>query len=395
MTSQQITVGILALSVETRDTLIRQIESTQLASVKSILDQYPEAEDDHIIQGLQDAQPDVIIVDMQDERAAIKALFVLHASIQESFIYASSSSTDPQLIIEVMQAGAREFLPKPVSARSLSLAFGRLLDEKQRQKVEKIRGKIYTVTSAKGGSGATSVATNLAVAVAMTPGTRVALVDLNSPVGDVAAYLNVKPQYSITDVLTTVARLDPVLLDTYLSKAHGISLLPGPQKYQSGPAPTAAGLGKLLRVICQTYTHTFVDLPSSLDQDQLQTVTDLSESVLVVLTPELPALWRTHRLVLYLSGAGCADRMKLILNRDSRQSELSDREINRILGHPVYWRLPNSYAAAIQAINSGKPIVSGNQSGLAGNFFKLAHNLTGIEPAKARRGFIQAILGGK
>lgn len=394
MATPQVTIGILAPSVEMRDSMTRQVEGTQLATVKIVVDQYPEAEDDTSVQRLLDAQPEIVIVDLQDERAALKALYVLHEALHDTIIYACSASADPQLIIEVMQLGAREFLPKPFTSRSLSLAFGRYLDQKQRQKVEKVRGKIYAVTSAKGGSGATSVATNLAVAVARTPGTRVALVDLNSPVGDVAAYLNLKPQFSITDALATAGRLDPVLLDTFLSKAHGISLLPGPQKYQAGPTSTAGGLAKLLRVIALTFTHTFVDMPSSLDKDQLQTVTDLCESVLVVLTPELPALWRTHRLVLYLSGAGCADRLRLILNRDSRQSELSDREITRILGHPVYWRLPNNYASAIQAINTGKPIVSASQSGLAGNYLRLAQHLTGTTPTPGRRSLFQSIFGG-
>ena len=394
MTQPQITIGILAPSTEVRDSLTRHVDGTQLAVVKLAQDQYCAVEDDLPTQNFLDARPEIIIIDMQDPRAAIKALFILHGVLPDTWLYASAASTDPQLIIETMQAGAREFLAKPVSARSLSLAFGRYLDEKSRQRVEKTRGKLYCVTSAKGGSGATSVATNLAITVAGMPETRVALIDLNSPVGDVAAYLNVKPQFSITEALASAPRMDPVLLETFMSKIHGISLLPGPQKYQPGNAPTSAALAKLLRVISQTFTHAFVDLPSSLEQEHLQTVTDMSDSVLVVLTPELPALWRTHRLVLFLSSAGCADRLRLIVNRDSRQYELSEREITRILNHPIYWRLPNNYASAIQAINTGKPIVSVNHSSLTGSYKQLAHELTGIPLSAKRRSLVKIIFGG-
>jgi pilus assembly protein CpaE len=395
MTVPQISVGILARSPDIRDSLNRQVEATQLATVKVIVDDYPTIEDDHATQMFLEARPDIILVDMQDQKAAIKALFVLHAVLPETWLCASSTATEPQLIIETMQAGAREYLQKPVSARSLTLSFSRYLDEKQRHRTERIRGKLYCVTSAKGGSGATSVATNLAVTVAGMSESRVALIDLNSPVGDVAAYLNVKTQYSVADALTAAPRLDPLLLDTFMSKAHGISLLAGPKKFQAAPSAGAPGLAKLLRVISQTYTHSFIDVPSSFDPEHLQVVTDMSEAVLVVLTPELPALWRTHRLVLYLSGAGCADRLRLIVNRDSKRYELSEREITRILSHPIYWRLPNNYAAAIQAINSGKPIVSANNSSLTKSYQRLAHQLTGVSGGAQKRGFMSALFGGK
>ncbi len=395
MAMAQITVGIMAPVAETRDSLAGHVESTQLATCRTILDQYSAVEDDHPTQTFLESRPDIIIVDMQDQKAAIKALFTLHAVLPETWLYASSTATDPQLIIETMQAGAREFLQKPVSARSLTLAFSRYLDEKQRYRVEKTRGKMYSVMAAKGGSGTTSVATNLAIAVSEMPDTKVSLIDMNSPVGDAAAYLNVKTQFSVADAIAAAPRLDPLLLDTFMAKAHGISMLAGPKKYQPAPTAAAASLAKVLRVSAQSFTHVFVDVPSFLEQEQLQVLTDMSDSVLVVLTPELPALWRTQRLVLFLSEAGCAARLRLVVNRDSRQFEISEREITKILNYPIYWRLPNNYRSAIQAINSGKPIVSVNNSTLAKSYYRLAHDLTGIRQPGKRRGWLRSLLGGR
>ena len=148
-------------------------------------------------------------------------------------------------------------------------------------------------------------------------------------------------------------------------------------------------MAKLLRVVSGSYSHTFIDLPSSLDQEILQVVTDASESVLVVMTPELPAVWRTHRLLNVLAGSGCGDRLRLILNRDSSRDEITEKEITRALNHPVYFRLPNNYTAAIQAINKGKPIVEVNHSSLAAGYRALAQELTGITFQKSRRGLLR------
>ncbi len=386
MTTQKLSIGILAPNPDIRDSLAGHVEATQLATVKTVVDEYCAVEDDYPTQRFIETRPDIIFVDMQDQRGAIKALFTLHSVLPESWLYACGTSSDPQLIIETMQAGAREFLPKPVSARSVAMAFSRFIDERDRLKISsKTRGKIYSVTSAKGGAGATSVAVNIATTLATTQGTRVAVLDLNSPVGDAASYLNLKPQFSLSDALASAARLDPVLLETFMAKAGNVSLLPGPKQFKSSTvsAPTFA---KLLRVVSGSYTHTFIDLPSSIDQEILQVTTDASEVVLVIMTPELPAVWRTHRLLTMLASSGCGDRLRLILNRDNSRDEITEKEISRALNHPIFFRLPNNYSAAIQAINKGKPLVEVNHSSLAGSYRQLTQELTGVGFQKQRRG---------
>ena len=111
MTTQKLSVAILAILAETRDSLSGHIAATQLADVKMTLDEYCAEEDDYPTQRFIEAQPDIIFVDMHDQRAAIKAMFTLHGVMPEVWIYACGASNDPQLIIEAMQAGAREFLP--------------------------------------------------------------------------------------------------------------------------------------------------------------------------------------------------------------------------------------------------------------------------------------------
>ena len=387
MTTQKLAVGILATLPEIRDSLVGHVESTQLGTLKIAVDEYCVVEDDYPTQRFIEARPDVIFIDMQDQRAAIKALFTLHAVLPETWLFACGAPSDPQLIIETMQAGAREFIAKPVTARSISMAFGRYFDERDRLKsVSKSRGKIYTVTSAKGGSGATSVTVNLATTLAGSTEEKVAILDLNSPVGDAASYLNLKPQFSISDALASAARLDSILLDTFMAKEGKVSLLPGPKQFK-GSAISPPSMAKLLRIVAGAYGHTFIDMPSALDQELIQVTADVSEAVLVVMTPELPAVWRTHRLITLLSGLGCADRIRLILNRDNSRDEITDKEIARALNHPIYFRLPNNYASAIQAINKGKPIVDVNHSNLASGYRQLTQELTGMALQKPRRGF--------
>ena len=362
MATQKLSVGILAPLAEVPDSLSGHVEATQIGTVKIVADEYCAVEDDYPTQRFIETHPDIILVDMHDQRAAIKALFTLHGVLPETWLCACGAPNDPQLIIETMQAGAREFLPKPVSARTLAMVFSRFIDERERLRVGlKSRGKIYSVTAAKGGSGATSVAINTATVLASSKEARVAVLDLNSPVGDAAAYLNLKP----SDALAAAPRLDSVLLETFMSKSGNLSILPGPRQVKSGWMQPPA-LAKLFRVVAGTYTHIFVDLPSSSDQDVLQVATDASEAVLVVMTPELPAVWRTHRLMTLLASAGCGDRLRLILNRDNSRDEITEKEITRALNHPIFFRLHSS---------------------LASSYRRLAQELTGVKFENPRRNF--------
>jgi pilus assembly protein CpaE len=386
MSAQKIGITIMGPVKETRVTLAALVEATNMATVKSLVEEYCLVEDDDATQRCLEAQPDILLIDMHDMRSAVKALYLLHSLLPETWLYACSGANDPQLIIETMHAGAREYLAKPVSGRNLSLALGRYIEEKERLSKEvKTRGKIYSVTSAKGGAGATSVAVNLATGLAENKGTRVGLVDMNSPVGDIASYLDLKPQFSLSDALIAAPRMDSTLLETFMTMGHRIAVLPGPKQFKPGTSPVPSALAKLLRVLTQTYTHTFIDMPATLDPEFLQTVAENSEAILVVLTPELPALWRTHRLISALSGYGCGNRIRLILNRENSRDEINEREIGKALNHSIYWRLPNNYNSAIQAINSGKPIIALNHSGLSASYKKLAQELTGMDIPKPRR----------
>ncbi|HUG43099.1 MAG TPA: hypothetical protein VMN76_02555, partial [Acidobacteriota bacterium] len=274
------------------------------------------------------------------------------------------------------------------TAENLSQALTRFRSERKRRGTEVSRGQIYCVTAAKGGAGATSVAINLVASLSVMQNTQVVLIDLNHPMGDAAAYLNLNPTYNVQDALAQADRLDPVLLQSLMTRADGFGVLPGVPEYVSGQEPDPGSLGKLIEVASQTFTHSVVDLPSSLDEDAMRVVTESADAVIVVLTPELPALWRTHRLLTFLERTAGTDKIRLVVNRSAKGDAINEKQIQKVLEHPVYWSLPNDYGAAIGAINSGKPMISVNHSQLSRSYRELAVSLSGIRTQEKKKGFL-------
>ena len=389
--SAKISVGLVGFLPEAQNTLIRHLETAGQTSLNICMEQYPQMEDDHPTQRiLQQVPPEVILVDMRDERAAIQALHVLRSVLLDTWLVACADTNHPMLIIEAMQAGAREYLLKPISAESLNVSLERYVEAKKRlSRGPIVSGKIYAVTSSKGGAGATSVAINLAASLAQAKETRVAILDMKSLAGDVAGYMGLESQFNLSDVLDAVPRLDPVLLDTYMTERHGVSVLAASQQLGTNQIPVQDALGRLLRVASQAFTHTIIDMPLSMPRESLRAIANCAEVMLVILTPELPSLWHSYRLIDQLRTMGCGGQIKLILNRDRSNTGIDNRGVLRSLNHPVYFRLPNDYTNSIRAINKGKPLVSMNHSKLASSYKELTQKLAGIDVAKRRRGFLR------
>ncbi len=387
MSSAKTKVGIVAPSDRTRARLRQVASSLSLAEVSLEVDQYCLGKEQGSTRRVLKVQPDIILVDLEDSEAAIQTLHTLHSALPESWLVVTSEREKPELIIQAMQAGAREFLVQPIATEKLSQALERYLAEKQRNQNPKKAGAVYCVTAAKGGTGATSVAINLATAVANGKQNKVALIDLDSPIGDAAAYLDVKPKFTVSDTLAASSRLDAVLLQTYARNCHGFALLPGPKEFLPGQMPDVEALSVMFEVVRQAYTHTFVDLPASWNEEHLRVVIELSQAMVVVLTPELPAIWRTDRLLRFLVGSVGREKLHLVLNRSTNRSdEIKNREIEQSVNQPIFWSLPNDDHACREAVKLGRPLVSMNNSQLAHSYQELAYRLTGtFRPEKRRR----------
>ena len=387
MISAKIKVGIVAPSDKTRAQLRKVAKATELAEVSLEVGQYCLTSRKGSTRRFLEVKPDIILVDLEDPEAAIQTLHTLHSALPESWLVVTSEKKRAQLIIRAMQAGAREFLVQPIAPKKLSPALERYIAEKQLHQEPKKTGALYCVTSAKGGTGATSVAINLATAVAKEPKNKVALIDLDSPIGDAAAYLDVKPKFTVSDTLAASSRLDPVLLQTYAKGCHGFAVLPGPKEFRPGQMPDVEALSVMLEVVRQAYTHAFVDLPASLNEEHLRVAIELSQAMVAVLTPELPAIWRTDRLLRFLAGSVGSEKVHLVLNRSTNGSdEIANGEIEKAVNQPIFWSLPNDDHASREAIKFGRPLVSMNNSQLAHSYQELAYRLTGtVGPKKKQR----------
>src|SRR5580698_5560436 len=207
----ELSVVIVATDNEQRAVLQVLVDGTSVARTVHSCASYPVAASDPVTRRVQAANPDVLLVDIPEDNPlnAMRAIELLHQELPDTAVFAIGGLKQPQIIVNAMRFGAREFIERPTTTTDLLEAFVRLTSAQRRVQQEGTRGKVFSVINAKGGNGATTVAVNLALALQSAHG-QTALVDL-APLGHTALHLNLKPLFTLADATRNLHRMDSSL----------------------------------------------------------------------------------------------------------------------------------------------------------------------------------------
>jgi len=379
----ELSVAVFATDNDQRAVLQVLVDGTSVAHTVCSQSNLPVASTDSVIRRTQSFAPHVILVDIATDgaSAALRAIELLHQELPDAAVFAIGSMSNSQLIVSAMRAGAREYIERPTTTTDLLEAFVRQTSMRRKPGRETSRGKILTIVNAKGGSGATTVAVNLALALQSLQHS-IALVDL-APLGHCALHLNIKPSFTVTDAVTNLHRLDSSLLDSFMARhPGGLQLLAG----AAAPAPiepSASDFARLFDTMAGLFRYIVVDASSRLDS-ATRLVSNLSEKVLLVAHADVASLWSAGRVAQYLGEAGSRDRFALVLNRYRKVAGFNEAETEAAIGAPVLWRIPNQYFAVSTAIDRGVPVIQQSNTEIARSIYGLAEHLTKDDPETKR-----------
>lgn len=304
------------------------------------------------------------------------------------------SEKDPDLILQSMRAGAREFVVENDhdELRRAVRELAKPADDGSS------RGSILTFFPTRGGVGSTSIATNVAGAL-QRRGEKVCLVDFDLHLGDVLSFLDLPGTYSITDVLANMSRLDRDLLDASVMRhPSGVRVLAQSGKVEEAEHVRPVDVPALFNFLRQHYDRIVVDGVRGFDEMSLA-VLDASHKLVMVLTQDVPAVRNTRRCLDLFRRLGYADSKKIVvvLNRYQKESKITPDVIAETAGLPVAHTVSNDFAAAIESINRGLLLFDvAPRSKLTKDIEAFAPVLVGGSRDGARRsGFFRTLLGGK
>ncbi len=355
----------------------------------AITQPYTEIDDSHL-ERLREGRPDVTFLDLEEEpHVGLKfAQFIIDSGFSGALI-ALGSTDSPELILAAMQAGVTEFVGKPIVPEALDAAIERVLRKSGRQakRVTGQPGRLLMIFSAKGGTGSTTTAVNLATEMHRLTRKRTLLVDLDLELGESALVMGVQPRFSLVDLVRNFHRVDSRLLASYIERHEtGVEILSAPYQPADYEAVSTDRIKQVLQFLKQHYDYIVVDSPKTFTPAAMGAFEEADELYLLT-TADIPSLRNLTRCVQLIRSFGRRrgdDWMRVIVNRFDASSVVTTSEIEKTLGIDVFWTLRNDYRAVMASINSGRPAVSDPKSVFAKDIRALASRLTDtpIEPGK-------------
>lgn len=326
---------------------------------------------------------------------AVRFIERLHAECPNTALISAAQDASPDLILRSLRAGAREFLRIPISADELRTVLDRISDFCTKQEeAPKHKGRMVAVFSSKGGCGTSFLATNLAAATS----SKTVLVDLNLQAGDLPLFLGLEAKYSIADMVEKRSRLDETLINSLvMPHSTNLSLLAAPREADHADEIEPQHVFEVLQKLREHYDYVVLDPQHTFDSITLAAL-DQSDEIVLVLTLDIPAIRSTQRALEIFDRLGYPrKKVRIVVNRWSKQIDLDLRQVEKFLGEPVVGFVPSDYQQAVSSINLGTPLIQAEPtSKISLEIRRVAQQISlgvaPIEETAPRRGFLSSLL---
>jgi pilus assembly protein CpaE len=350
---------LTALSIVANRELASQfssaIERYHSFQILSEFDSYPSHQ--AVEMRLRQSRPDVILLDLATNLDVACDLIRSVASLNlQTQIVGLHLHNDSDAILRSLRMGASEFLYAPFDAGIQNEAVARLhrlLEPSQAGEIQP--GSIIAFSSAKPGSGASTLAAQTAFALRRTTGKRVLLADFDLMGGMIGFYLKLTHTKSLLDALQSAHQLNESVWPTFVAPFDGVDVLAAPETPYVGQID-GARLHAVLEHARLNYDWVIVDLPVAFQRLSLMTISE-SDRAFLVSTTELPSLHLARKAVNLLDQLGFPkERFQIMINRINRRDDITGSDIERLFNCAVNARIPNDYFSLHRAVTLGQPV---------------------------------------
>jgi len=338
-------------------TLERALAESRMVHT-GLVGRYPDpAELDHLIR---QQEPQVFFLSLESPEEGLRVARSVEEKSPSASLVGVGRSGDPELLLTAMRAGIREFLAPPFEQRGLREALLRVASLVERT-APAGTNRVYSFLPSKPGVGASTVALHTCLYMARTPDTSVLLADFDLNNGMIGFMLRLNSEYSVIDAVEHAHELDDELWTRLVSRVRDLDVLPT-GRLNPGHRIDPAFLQPLLSFARRNYDVICVDLSGMMEKYSLELMCE-SARILLISTPEVPALHLAAQKLRYLHSLELGSRVQIILNRAQKYSVLSETEMQRMLGAPVQLSIPNDYARVHKAMMAGQMVEGSSKLG--------------------------------
>ena len=306
----------------------------------------------------------------------------------ELLLAAADETEDADRLRAAMRVGVNDYLAPPFRTEEIERGILAAVSERRLQAAA---GVVVAFLPAQGGDGASTMALHAAYALTNDIGQPALLADCDLQCGTTVFRLHLEPRYTIFDAQRHLATLDG-LWEQIITGWRGLHVLPAPDEAPGLQIETVSGLGRVIESAARRYAYVLADLPPCLTACSYD-VLEQADIIHLTCAPALTSLHLARRKIQEISAAGIdPSRVRLTIGRDGKRAVASDREIEKIIGMPIAWSVPNDFVTLSEAIFRGELVPEDSELGR--QLYGLAFNIIGQEAASSPKEKTAGWLGG-
>jgi pilus assembly protein CpaE len=380
----------ISLLVASSDEHFRETIRDSLVNTTNVkvIAEYPDVSSNLYIRILQDLERNpnaALVIDLAaDPEDSLKSLERLKQAAHDLYVIASTYHADGETVIASLRAGANDFLLQPVKRTEFRDAMARLERTPRRAASGASQlGKIYSFLGAKGGVGTTTLAVNFASLLAQRQQSTV-LVDLDFTANECAMQLGSAPQHTLYEVGENLGRMDQALFEGLMTRDPlGFFVVGPPDQLEHRINMTESMFREFASFLVEKYESIVIDAGRWLNDEVVLAALQSSSTIFLVVTQKFPAIRNAQRYIAALMRLGFSqDQLRIVVNEYQKKPDANLatlQQIQQTLNQPVFYGIPSS-AAAIAAVNRGRPFVADHAAG---------------DLDRALRGFVEKAIGAK
>lgn len=353
------------------------LTETNLVNIVRDLDHYPPQVE--LMRFIRAQAPQVVFLSAEQSAEALEVIRTIDQEAPGLQVVAIGSNMDPQVLLEIMRAGIREFLPAPIDVATFRESMNRVAELAQKRPAAlETTEHVYTFLPSKQGVGASTVALNVSVALSRVLKNDVLLMDLDLTSGIIGFMLKLGVGHSVVEAAENSAHLDESLWAQLVNSSGTLDVM---QAGRLNPSYRieAQQVRCLIDFARRHYKAICVDLSGNLERYSVETMLE-SKKIFLVVTPEIPSLHLAREKLAYLANLELSDRVSVLLNRSQKRSLITNEQIENLLGVPVSTNLANDYQGVHRALQAGRAVEAASELGK--QYTALANTILDRKPAK-------------
>src|SRR5579863_4532459 len=358
-----------------------------LVSTVRNLERYPNTTE--LVRSIRASAPHMIFLDVESLPKALELAKEVEKHAPGVQVMAISAVCNPQVLLELMRAGVREFAAAPFERQGFTESLMRIGEALQAKPIEiETTDNVFSFLPSKAGVGTSTIALNTAMAFSRIPNSSTLLSDFDLNSGMIRFMLKLDNRFSVTDAVEHSAEMDESLWPQMVTTVQKLDVLHA-GKLQPDYRIEPTQVRHLVEFMRRNYNALCFDLSGNLEKYSVEIMHE-SKKIFLVCTPEIPSLHLAREKYLYLKQLDLGERVSILLNRCQKRSLISPQQIEQLLGVPIYMTFPNDYQGVQRAMTSGRWVETGSELGR--QFSALASSMleTKVAPApEPKKRFIE------